>query len=58
MLSEMYIQLKNVFPEYGLEVVFVSSDRDSISFQNYFKEMPWFAVPYENSAIRSFTSTR
>jgi hypothetical protein len=58
MLSEMYIQLKHSFPSFGLEIVFVSSDSDSVSFQNYFNEMPWFAVPYENSSVRSFMSTR
>jgi len=32
----------------GLEVVFVSSDRDDKSFQEYFKEMPWLALPYSD----------
>merc|ERR1719355_452213 len=32
----------------GLEVVFVSSDRDEASFQEYFKEMPWLALPYSD----------
>lgn len=30
----------------GLEVVFVSSDRDDASFTEYFGEMPWLALPY------------
>jgi len=30
----------------GLEVVFVSSDRDTESFDDYFKEMPWLALDY------------
>jgi len=30
----------------GLEVVFVSSDRDEASFQDYFKDMPWLALDY------------
>jgi nucleoredoxin len=30
----------------GLEVVFVSSDRDEESFNDYFKEMPWLALDY------------
>lgn len=34
------------FPQ--LAVVFVSSDRDPASFQSYYNEMPWLAVPYES----------
>jgi len=30
----------------GLEVVFVSSDRDEESFKEYFKEMPWLALDF------------
>merc|ERR1719359_496114 len=30
----------------GLEVVFVSSDRDEESFNDYFKEMPWLALDF------------
>jgi nucleoredoxin len=29
-----------------VEVIFVSSDRDQGSFDEYFAEMPWMAVPY------------
>jgi nucleoredoxin len=29
----------------GLEIVFVSSDRDTASFMEYYKEMPWLAIP-------------
>jgi thiol-disulfide isomerase/thioredoxin len=47
MLAEMYQHLKEVHPTHGLEIVFVSSDRDSSSFQQYFGTMPWLAIPYE-----------
>merc|ERR1719428_400531 len=30
----------------GLEVIWVSSDRDEKSFNDYFKEMPWLALDY------------
>jgi len=30
-----------------LEIVFVSSDRDQASFDDYYKEMPWLALPYD-----------
>jgi len=32
----------------GLEVVFVSSDRDQDSFNEYYGEMPWLALPYDS----------
>jgi len=30
----------------GIEVIFVSSDMDESSFNNYHNEMPWLALPY------------
>merc|ERR1711988_1746278 len=32
----------------GLEVVFVSSDKDEEQFKDYFKEMPWLALDFED----------
>lgn len=32
----------------GLEVVFVSSDRDEGQFKEYFAEMPWLSLPYSD----------
>eukprot|EP00746_Dinoflagellata_sp_MGD_P091801 gnl/MRDRNA2_/MRDRNA2_36364_c0_seq1.p1 gnl/MRDRNA2_/MRDRNA2_36364_c0~~gnl/MRDRNA2_/MRDRNA2_36364_c0_seq1.p1 ORF type:complete len:423 (+),score=121.86 gnl/MRDRNA2_/MRDRNA2_36364_c0_seq1:80-1348(+) len=32
----------------GLEVVFVSSDKDDGAFQEYFNTMPWLALPYSD----------
>jgi nucleoredoxin len=34
------------------EVVFVSSDRDQAGFDEYFKEMPWKAIPFKDAAER------
>lgn len=51
MLAEAYTHLKEEYPSHGLEIVFVSSDRDSASFQQYFASMPWLAVPFEMGAI-------
>jgi nucleoredoxin len=31
-----------------MEIIFVSSDRDQKSFDEYFKEMPWLALQYES----------
>jgi len=42
-LAKMYT---NTFKGKGLEVIFVSGDKDDASFQDYFREMPWSAVPF------------
>lgn len=34
--------------EKGMEIVFVSSDRDEDAFKEYFGEQPWLALPYSN----------
>jgi len=47
MLAEMYEHLKEVRPTHGLEIIFVSSDRDPNSFQHYFGTMPWKAIPFD-----------
>jgi thiol-disulfide isomerase/thioredoxin len=36
----------------GLEVVFVSSDQDETSFQEYFGSMPWLALPFNASELK------
>lgn len=37
---------EEVFSSHGIEIVFVSSDRDDQSFAHYFGTMPWLAIPY------------
>merc|ERR1712100_968492 len=44
-LAKMYSE---AFSSKGLEIVFVSSDRDESAFNEYFGEMPWLALPYSN----------
>jgi nucleoredoxin len=39
-----------------MEIFFVSSDRDQASFDEYFAEMPWQALPYEKRSEKSFLS--
>jgi len=39
---------KDGLKEKGLEIVFVSSDRDEAAFKEYFEEMPWRALPYSD----------
>jgi nucleoredoxin len=48
-LSEFYISAKEE-DENGLEIVFVSSDRDDHSFEEYYGSMPWTALPFSNQA--------
>jgi nucleoredoxin len=47
MLVEMYEHLLDVYPTHGLEIVFVSGDRDEPSFRNYYQSMPWHAIPFD-----------
>ena len=54
MLAEMYQQLKDSFPTHGLEVVFVSSDRDVASFTSYFSSMPWQAIPLSSPSFNGY----
>jgi len=42
----------------GLEVVFVSSDRDEESFDGYFAEQPWLALPYAERDIKNKLSKK
>ncbi|XP_071790233.1 nucleoredoxin-like [Asterias amurensis] len=44
--AEWYQAFKKTANGANLEVVFVSSDRDEKSFQEYFNEMPWLALDY------------
>ncbi|EKX33845.1 hypothetical protein GUITHDRAFT_155920 [Guillardia theta CCMP2712] len=45
-LSQFYTQMKQLGKPF--EVVFLSCDRDSKSFTNYFGHMPWLAVPFDS----------
>mmetsp|Transcript_41400 Transcript_41400/g.74989 ORF Transcript_41400/g.74989 Transcript_41400/m.74989 type:complete len:424 (-) Transcript_41400:124-1395(-) len=42
----------------GLEVVFVSSDRDEGAFKEYFAEMPWLALPYAERDLKATLSKK
>jgi nucleoredoxin len=43
-LAEMYT---SAFKAKGMEIVFVSWDRDQSSFDGYYKDMPWVAMPFD-----------
>jgi len=34
------------------QIVFVSSDRDQTSFEDYYKEMPWLALPFAEREVK------
>lgn len=36
----------------NFEIVFTSWDKNQSQFEEYFSEMPWKAIPYENKSIR------
>jgi len=42
----------------GLEVIFVSSDRDENAFNEYYGEQPWLALPFEDRARKEELSTK
>eukprot|EP00529_Nitzschia_sp_RCC80_P008571 CAMPEP_0113452064 /NCGR_PEP_ID=MMETSP0014_2-20120614/6657_1 /TAXON_ID=2857 /ORGANISM="Nitzschia sp." /LENGTH=1224 /DNA_ID=CAMNT_0000343431 /DNA_START=191 /DNA_END=3866 /DNA_ORIENTATION=- /assembly_acc=CAM_ASM_000159 len=48
MLAEMYEHLSDTNPTNGFEIVFVSSDRDLSSFENYYSKQPWKAIPFDH----------
>jgi thiol-disulfide isomerase/thioredoxin len=48
-LSEKY---RTSYRAKGMEVIFVSSDRDERSMKEYHSHMPWLAVPFEAFHIR------
>jgi len=54
-LAEWY---KKDLKEKGLEVVFVSSDRDEAAFNEYFSEMPWLALPYSDREKKDFLNKK
>jgi nucleoredoxin len=42
----------------GLEVVFVSSDKDETAFEEYFGEMPWVALPFADRGRKEALSKK
>lgn len=41
-----------------IEMVFISSDKDQSSFEEYHKEMPWLALAYEERELKAKLSQR
>lgn len=51
-LAEWYTNLTSGTLKDKLEIVFVSSDRDEDSFDEYFDSMPWLALPYSEREVK------
>ena len=51
-LAEWYTELKKGPLNDKFEIVFVSSDRDEKSFDDYFDSMPWLALPYSERDLK------
>merc|ERR1711988_1096091 len=54
-LAEMYT---SAFKAKGMEIVFVSSDRDEASFDSYYAEQPWAALPYDQRDLKAKLSKK
>jgi len=42
----------------GMQIVFVSSDRDEHAFTEYFNEMPWLALPFSERDLKGKLSSK
>ncbi len=47
-LATWYEKFKKTANGDKLEIIFVSSDRNLQAFDEYYAEMPWLALPYDN----------
>jgi len=54
-LAKMYSE---TFSGLGMEIVFVSSDKDESAFNDYFREMPWVALPFEKRDVKEMLSKK
>jgi nucleoredoxin len=52
-LAEFYAKMKD-----RLEVVFISSDKDEEQWAEYFSEMPWLALPFNNRDMKNNLSQK
>jgi len=47
-LVEFFSRFRERREDQRLEIVYVSADKDESSFNSYFSEMPWYAVPFSD----------
>lgn len=57
-LADFYKKFKTTPRGSQLEIVFVSSDRSQSDFDEYFKEMPWLALPFKNRDLKNSLSAK
>ena len=50
-LKDVYLKIKE--KNNNFEIIFISSDKTENEFIEYYKTMPWLAVPYEKRHIKS-----
>jgi nucleoredoxin len=55
-LAKFYNDLKATRSDF--ELVFVSSDKDQSAFDEYYAEMPWLALPFEDRARKAALSKK
>ena len=48
-MTEIY---KKLLEKGDFEIVFISADRDEMSFEEYHHTMPWLALPFSNENTR------
>ena len=53
-LVKFYINRK-VKGHDDFEIIWVSSDHDQESFQEYFQQMPWLAIPFDDPRIHALS---
>ena len=51
-LAKWYSDIKATEMGRYLEIVFISSDREEASFNTYYSEMPWLAIPFKDEFQR------
>lgn len=49
-LINFYDEITQTNPE--LEIIFIGSDKTPYEFENYYKQMPWLALPYERRDLK------
>ena len=51
-LAQWYEKVKESSNGENFDIVFISSDRETAQFEEYFDLMPWCAVPYEHRELK------
>ena len=48
-LTEFYKKVNNKLDRKEIEIIYVSADESEDEFKEYYKDMPWLAVPFEET---------